>query len=84
VPRAGGQNDHVAGPRSHHDAVIATELHGDLAAIHAERFVRVAMEVMKGIDAIAPSGRPTMAGEQFLERWRRLSALEGDRLRIHE
>src|SRR5687767_14757118 len=48
VPGAGGKQDHVAGLRRQGDSGIAAELHRDLAAVHAERFVARAVEVVEG------------------------------------
>ena len=65
MPGARGQHDHVARPRGDDDPVVAAELHRHLAAVDAECLVRIAVKVMKRIDAIAPRCRPAIAVEQF-------------------
>ena len=73
MPRTRRQHDHVAGPRSDHNAAVAAELYCHFAAVDAERFVRIAVEVMKRVDAVTPRSRPAVAIEQFLENRSRLS-----------
>ena len=54
VPCTRWQHDHIPGPRRHDDAIVATELDRHFTAVDAKRFVRVAVEVVERIDAVAP------------------------------
>src|SRR5262249_22569761 len=67
VSGAGRQNDHVAGPGRHLDASLAAEPHRHFSFVDAQSLVRVAVIVMEGKDAVAPRGRPAVAGEKCFE-----------------
>ena len=65
------QHDHVARLRGDCHARIAAKENRYLARIDAEDLVAIRVVMVERVDAVSPGGRPAIAREELLERFRR-------------